>query len=211
MTASRSAAHEPRHRSPEGAEARRHNRHGHGDLERALAAHHESAENVETVGVGAERMSGARRQVGERDVRVQLIAVVDEWAQEAEEDDGHDDAGADHAQTVLEIGPEESMGAHGLLTAASDWIRPGSGRSSPTGTNISAITDPRVEHRVGEVGEQAPEHGRHADDDGNTELKGVVRVHRRIEVGEAKAGEVEQVLDDEPGGEDGRDRQARGG
>ena len=57
MTASSSPPVKPDTRSPEGAEARRDERHGKGDLERALAADHEPAEDVEAVRVGAERVA----------------------------------------------------------------------------------------------------------------------------------------------------------
>ena len=60
MTASSTPPVKPATRPHKRPEARRHDGNGKGDLERALAADHEPSEDVEAVGVGAERAAAAR-------------------------------------------------------------------------------------------------------------------------------------------------------
>src|SRR6202044_70886 len=82
-----------------------------GDLQRALAAGHQPAQNVVAVAVGAERVPRTRRQVRGLDVRVDLIGVVNERAQEAADHEGRDQGQAGQAQAVPGKGPERGPAA----------------------------------------------------------------------------------------------------
>ena len=56
------------------------------ELQRGLAAHHQPAEDVDPVLIGAERMAGRRRQVGKAQVDGSLVRPVDQRPDEAEQD-----------------------------------------------------------------------------------------------------------------------------
>ena len=84
------AAEVPGDRPPERAEHDRDRGRAEADLERRLPADHQPAELVVADVVGAERVIPARRQCRLFDVSVDLVGVVDERADEAEEHDQHD-------------------------------------------------------------------------------------------------------------------------
>ncbi len=58
------------------------------------------AEDVEAVGVGAERVRPGGPDIGDRDVRVQLIGGVDQRAHEAEQDQPQDQRQAGGAKAM---------------------------------------------------------------------------------------------------------------
>src|ERR1700733_5394668 len=66
----------------------------------------------------------------------------------------------------------------------------------------SGITDPRVEHAVGDVGGQVAEHGGHADDQRPAEHHREVMGERGVPEQQAHAGEVEYRLRDDRAGHD---------
>jgi len=87
--------------APEDTEYGRDQGRGDADLERGLAADHQTPDDVEAVLVGAERVRVRRRQEFICEIGGRLIRVVEERPHEAEQHHEHDDPDAHDGEPVL--------------------------------------------------------------------------------------------------------------
>ena len=109
------SAEEPRDGAPDHSDHGRHDGGCEADLERGLPGLHQPAQDVEAVPVGAERVLGTRWQREGIQVRVLLVRVVEERAQETEARHENEDHDADKGELVLQEDPEdEASDAPGL-------------------------------------------------------------------------------------------------
>src|ERR1019366_4227094 len=75
----------------------------------------------------------------------------------------------------------------------------------------SVISDPGVENGIPDVGEQVTYHRGNAEEEDDAELDRIILVADRSVEGEARPLEVEDLLGNEAGGEDGRKGEAEQG
>ena len=89
------------YRPPDGAEAGGEHRHGQCDDQCGLATRHQPADDVVAGVIRSEQVLQAGSPIRDRHVRLYLVGVVNERADEAEQHEEHDDPDPDDSQPVF--------------------------------------------------------------------------------------------------------------